>query len=73
MSDKRSAFEQLLHDTQNDPGAHAFRGPLIDVADTMHFCLRWFESHGLAHTGADVVAMAALVLEREARSAHSPI
>jgi hypothetical protein len=67
MPDHRNAFEQLLFDTQHDGGAQAFRGPLIDVADTMHFCKKWFESQDLAHTGADVVAMAALVLEREAR------
>jgi hypothetical protein len=44
MSLARNAFEQLLFDAKGDMGAQAFRGPLIDVADTMHFCTRWFES-----------------------------
>ena len=73
MPQVRNAFEQLLFDTQHDPGAEAWRGPLIEVADTMHFCTRWFESYGLAHTGADVVAMAALVLKREARNGRERV
>jgi hypothetical protein len=67
MSLARNPLSNLLFDTKGDMSAQAFRGPLIDLADTMHFCTRWFESYGLAHIGVDVVAMAALVVEREVR------
>ena len=36
-----------------------------DVADTIYACREWFEGYKVAYTGADVVAMASLVLKRE--------
>ena len=44
------------------------RAALIDVADTADMCKRWFESNQVAYTAADLVAMTALVLKREARA-----
>lgn len=38
---------------------------LIDVCDTMTMARRWFEAQKMTFTAADVVAVAALVLERE--------
>ncbi len=42
------------------------RSALIDVADTTEGCKKWFDSHNLTATAADIVAMTRLVVEREA-------
>lgn len=60
-----NSFEDYLSETQGNLGASRFRGPTIDVADTMYACKRWFEGYAIPFTAADVVAMAALVLQRE--------
>jgi hypothetical protein len=52
---------------ENTPRTAHLRVALIDVADTAHGCKTWFESNVLQATAADVVAMARLVLEREAK------
>jgi hypothetical protein len=37
----------------------------IDVTATMGALKTWFDSHKVAHTGADLIAAASLVLKRE--------
>jgi hypothetical protein len=41
------------------------RHALIDVADTAEMCERWFRGKQIPCSAADIVAMAALVLDRE--------
>ena len=41
------------------------RTALRDVADTMYACREWFEGYKVAYTGADLIAMARMVMERE--------
>ena len=41
------------------------RTALRDVADTMYACREWFEGYKVAYTGADMIAMARMVMERE--------
>jgi hypothetical protein len=60
-----SAFDQFLADTREELASTRLGQPLIDVADTMVACKKWFESHDVAFTASDLVAMARLVLERE--------
>lgn len=45
---------------------HEMRMALIDVCDTAEMCQRWMEHRRVKYCAADVVAMAALVLAREA-------
>jgi len=41
------------------------RMALIDVCDTAEMCQRWFERRQIKYCATDLVAMAALVLNRE--------
>ena len=41
------------------------RAALADISTTMEHCKSWFEAQGIAFTGADLVAMASLVMKRE--------
>ncbi len=58
-------FKEWLKSAQ-EARRHNFRTAVIDVADTAYVCKLWFESYGLNATAADIVAMARLVMEREA-------
>jgi hypothetical protein len=58
-------FEQLML-KDNWPGdSDRARTGVRDVADTMYACREWFEGYKVAFTGADLVAMAKLILARE--------
>lgn len=59
------AFDQFLADTREELACTRWRQPIIDVADTMYVCKKWFEGHEVAFTAADLVGMARLLLERE--------
>jgi hypothetical protein len=60
-----NAFDQFLADTRGAPASTHWRQPVIDVADTMYVCKKWFEGHEVAFTASDLLAMTRLVLERE--------
>jgi hypothetical protein len=60
-----NAFDQFLADTREDFSKMHWRQPVIEVADTMYVCKKWFEGYEIAFTAADLVAMTRLVLERE--------
>jgi hypothetical protein len=60
-----NAFDQFLADTREDLACTRWRQPVIDVADTIYVCKKWFEGHEIAFTASDLLAMARLVLERE--------
>ena len=60
-----NAFDQFLADTKGDLAGTRWRQPVIDVADTMYVCKKWFEGHEVIFTAADLLAMTRLVLERE--------
>ena len=62
-----NSFDQFLADTRGDPGGERWRQPVIDVADTMYICKKWFEAHEIKFTAADLLAMTKLVLDREQR------
>ena len=64
---KTESFEAYLRSTESTEGAAHLRTAMIDVAAIVHGCKAWFESNGLQATAADVVAMAKLVMEREAK------
>jgi hypothetical protein len=64
-STPKNAFDQFLADTREELASTRLGQPLIDVADTMVACKKWFESHDVAFTVPDLVAMARLVFERE--------
>jgi hypothetical protein len=58
-------FERLML-KENWPGdSDRARTAVRDVADTMYACREWFEGYKVAYTGADLVAMAQMVLKRE--------
>jgi hypothetical protein len=42
-----------------------FRRALTDVTDAAYVVKLWFDDHGVTYTAADLVAMTAMVLERE--------
>lgn len=51
---------------ENWPGdSDLARTAVRDVADTMFACREWFAGYGVAYTGADLVAMAFMVMKRE--------
>ncbi len=60
LTTEESGFEFFL---QRCP--HDMRMALIDVCDTAEMCQRWFEHRQVKYCAADLVAMAALVLNRE--------
>lgn len=57
-----SSFEDRLKQVPAN-----LRGPIVDVADTMELCLRWFQFFSIEPTPDALVAMAALILGREER------
>jgi hypothetical protein len=58
-------FERLML-KENWPGdSDRARTAVRDVADTMFACREWFEGYKVPYTGADLVAMAKLVIARE--------
>jgi hypothetical protein len=65
MTKTVNSFEALLRDTQGAPDSAKWRGPTIDVADTMYLCKNWFEGYGINYTASDLVGMARLILARE--------
>ena len=69
--DTSDSFERFLESAQHRLPASKWRPHIIDVADTMYTCKRWFEGSGVSFTGADVVAMAKLILDREAAASAS--
>ena len=60
-----NAFNQFLADTREELACTRWRQPVIDVADIMYVCKKWFDGHEVAFTAADLLAMTRLVLERE--------
>ena len=60
-----NAFDQFLADAREELAGACWRQPIIDVADTMYVCKKWFEGHEIAFTASDLLAMTRLVLERE--------
>jgi hypothetical protein len=60
-----NAFDQFLADTREDLAGTRWRQPVIDVADIMQVCKKWFEGHGVAFTASDLLEMTRLVHERE--------
>jgi hypothetical protein len=60
-----NSFDQFLADAREELAGTRWRQPLIDVADTMYACRKWFEAHEVAFTASDLLAMTRLVLERE--------
>ena len=42
-----------------------FRRALTDVMDAAYLVKLWFDDYGVSHTAADLVAMTAMVLQRE--------
>jgi hypothetical protein len=42
-----------------------FRRALTDVTDAAYLVKLWFDDHRVSHTAADLVAMTAMVLQRE--------
>ena len=55
-------FEDAL---RNLPEISPYKTALIEVVDTAYFVRQWFKSYGIEHSGADVVALTALILDRE--------
>jgi hypothetical protein len=62
---KNDKFRRLLRDPPSDNWPYSLVSALSDVGDTCYACKLWFESHKIPFTGADVVAMATLVMQRE--------
>jgi hypothetical protein len=60
-----NAFGQFLADTREELAGTRWRQPIIDVADTMYVCKKWFEGYEVAFTASHLLAMTRLVLERE--------
>ena len=52
-----NAFDQFLADTREELAGVRWRQPVIDVADTMYVCKKWFEGHEVAFTASDLLAM----------------
>jgi hypothetical protein len=67
-STPKNALDQFLADTREELASTCLGQSLIDVSDIMVACKKWFESHDVAFTVSDVLAMAQLVLERERHS-----
>ena len=44
-----------------------FRRALTEVTDAAYLVKLWFDDHGVSHTAADLVAMTAMILQREQR------
>jgi hypothetical protein len=42
-----------------------FRRALTDVTEAAYLVKLWFDDHGVSYTAADLVAMTAMVLQRE--------
>ena len=42
-----------------------FRRALTDATDAAYLVKLWFEDHGVSYTAADLIAMTAMVLQRE--------
>jgi hypothetical protein len=47
-----NAFDQFLADTREELACTRWRQAVIDVADTMYVCKKWFDSHQVAFTAA---------------------
>jgi hypothetical protein len=73
MLHQQDDFDSLMS-RMNDEGTRgSFCTAMVDVADAAYACKLWFENNGLRPTVADVVAMARLVLEREAELKVAPM
>lgn len=59
--DNTNDFDKKLEHLRHDE----WRGPLVDVADTMEICLLWFRAQKIEPTADALVAMARLVIERK--------
>jgi hypothetical protein len=64
-STPRNAFDQFLADAREELARKCWLQPLIDVADIMYVCKKWFEGHDVAFTASDLLFMTRLVLEGE--------
>ena len=42
-----------------------FRRALTDATDAAYLVKLWFDDHGVSYTAADLIAMTAMVLQRE--------
>jgi hypothetical protein len=60
-----NAFDQFLTDAREELADTCWRQPLADVSDLMCVAKKWFDSHEVAFTASDLLAMTRLVLERE--------
>jgi len=65
-----SPFEEHLFLLQKAPGTEDVRQALVDVADTARGCKLWFEAQGIVPTGADIMTMTRMVLDREAAATN---
>ena len=66
MAQQFNSFEALLKDRALD-SMGGWKNAIIEVADTMYVCHRWFESYMPSHTvsPSDLVAMTRLIAERK--------
>jgi hypothetical protein len=62
-----NAYDQFLTDTREELAGKCWLQSLIDVADIMYVCKKWFEGHDVAFAASDLLAMTRLVLERMTR------
>ena len=53
----------LWHEEHGKPSN--FRRALTDVTDAAYLVKLWFDDHRVSHTAVDLVAMTAMVLQRE--------
>jgi len=49
---------------EHDKPSH-FRRALSDVTEAAYLVKLWFDDHGVSYTAADLIAMTAMVLQRE--------
>ena len=61
-----NSFDQFLADTREELAVR-WRRPVIELADILYVCKKWFEGHEVAFTASDLLAISRLVLERMTR------
>ncbi|MCF3932882.1 hypothetical protein L1787_05570 [Acuticoccus sp. M5D2P5] len=61
----QNSFERMLSD-MGTPTPDSFRRAIIDACDTAYVAREWLEAYTPGKwTGADVVALASLIMQRE--------
>ena len=73
MLHRQDDFDSLVGRMSDEGTRDSFCIAMMDVTDAAYACKLWFEDNGLPPTAADVVAMARLMLEREAELKVAPM